>query len=267
MSELLNYFADDRYDTPDDMPRFLLDRVQGNGRFYFVSQYAALIIRARLAVARGTNSPAARARRAMQIFRLIEGCGGRFHLSGLTHVRNGQGPMLIVSNHMSSMEGNILPGLLEPLTPISFVVKDSLLKYPLFGPVVAAFEPIVVGRRNPREDLQAVMVQGQALLERGVSVVIFPQSTRAAAFAPEQFNSLGVKLARRAGVPVLPVALKTDFWGNGSRVRDFGPLQRQRPICFAFGEPIEVGSNARAAHQQVVDFIQGHLSQWQNGVG
>lgn len=263
---MLNFFAGDRYDTPQDTPRWFVDRVGGNGRAHFVARYAALIIRARLQMVRGTNSPKTRAERAHQIFRLIEGCGGRFHLSGLEQVAQCGGnrePLLIVSNHMSSMEGSLFPCLLAPLTPVSFVIKESLLKYPIFGPVLASSNPIVVGRRSPREDLQTVMTEGQALLEQGVSVIIFPQSTRTAAFDPEQFNSLGAKLARRAGVRLMPVALKTDFWDNGKLVRDFGPLHRQRPIFFAFGEPVVVDSNGRSAHQYSVEFIQTHLRQWQ----
>jgi 1-acyl-sn-glycerol-3-phosphate acyltransferase len=258
----LNFFAGDSYHTPANTPRLLADRLLGGSQAYFVAKYTAIIAQARLAIMRGMNTPLARAQRAHQIFQLLEGCDGRFHLSGLDQVRHNREPLLIVSNHMSSMEGSIFPCLLAPLTPISFVIKESLLKYPIFGPVLASSKPIVVGRRNPREDLQTVMTQGQALLEQGVSVIIFPQSTRAVAFDPEQFNSLGVKLARKAGVRVMPVALKTDFWGNGKWVRDFGPLHRERPICFAFGEPIEVGSNGRSAHQQVVEFIQTHLNRW-----
>ena len=266
MSEVLNFFHGDTYDTPDDMQRLLLDRMVGSSRAHFVARYASLMIRARLLIVRGKNTPAARARRAHQVLRLIEGCGGRFHLSGLAHVAQAgdEGEtLLIVANHMSSMEGGLFPGLLAPLTPVSFVIKESLLKYPIFGPVIASFNPIVVGRRNPREDLQTVMTQGQTLLEQGVSVVIFPQSTRAARFDPEQFNSLGVKLARRAGVRVMPVALKTDFWDNGKLVRDFGPLHRERPIFFAFGEPVAVDSNGRSAHQYTVDFIRSHTERWQ----
>lgn len=264
----LQFFTGDTYDTPDGTRRLVLDRLGGNSRAHFVARYAALIIRARLKMAQGINTPEARARRAHQIFRLIEGCGGRFHLSGLGHVAqcgDSQEPLLIVANHMSSMEGSLFPCLLAPLTPVSFVIKESLLKYPIFGPVLASSNPIVVSRRSPREDLQTVMAQGQMLLEQGVSVIIFPQSTRTARFDAEQFSSLGVKLARRAGVRVMPVALKTDFWDNGKLVRDFGPLHRQRPIFFAFGEPVAVDNNGRSAHQYTIDFIQTHLNQWQKG--
>ena len=83
--------------------------------------------------------------------------------------------------------------------------------------------PIVVGRTDPRKDLEAVMNGGVELLKNGISIVIFPQSTRSVEFKPEEFNSLGVKLAKKAGVDVVPIALKTDFWGNGKLIKEAWP--------------------------------------------
>jgi len=48
-----------------------------------------------------------------------------------------------------------------------------------------------------------------------ISVLIFPQTTRDLRFDPNKFNTLGIKLAKRAKVPVIPVAVKTDAWGMG----------------------------------------------------
>ncbi|MBW2177934.1 MAG: hypothetical protein JRH03_13480, partial [Deltaproteobacteria bacterium] len=52
-------------------------------------------------------------------------------------------------------------------------------------------------------------------LQRNVSVLVFPQTTRGLRFDPDKFNTLGIKLARRAKVPVIPVAVKADAWGVG----------------------------------------------------
>jgi len=122
-------------------------------------------------------------------------------------------PVLFIGNHMSTLETMILPCLISPLRNVTFVVKESLVKHPLFGDVMRSRDPIIVGRTDPRKDLEAVMNGGMELLSKGISIVIFPQSTRNVIFKPEEFNSLGVKLAKKAGVQVVPIALKTDFWG------------------------------------------------------
>lgn len=123
-------------------------------------------------------------------------------------------------------------------------------------------DPIVVARKNPREDLQTVMTRGKELLAKGTSVIIFPQSTRSAQFIPEDFNSLGVKLAKAAGLQVLPVAIKTDFWGNGKFLKDIGPIDRRKPIHMEFGKPFSIEGNGKEEHNRIVDFISAHLREW-----
>ena len=95
---------------------------------------------------------------------------------------------------------------------------------PFFGPVMCSRDPIVVGRTNPREDLAAVLEGGLERLKKGISIIVFPQHTRSREFNPQMFNSIGVKLAKKAGVPIVPLALKTDAWGQGKKIKELGPV-------------------------------------------
>ena len=63
-------------------------------------------------------------------------------------------------------------------------------------------------------------------------------------------------------MPVIPLALKTDFWTSGKILKDFGPLDPSKKIFFEFGEPFEVKGSGKAEHQRVVDFIKGRLEKW-----
>ena len=145
---------------------------------------------------------------------------------------------------------------------VTFVVKESLNKHPLFGPIMRARNPIVVKRDNPREDFQTVMTKGKELLASGTSIIIFPQSTRSADFKPQEFNTLGIKLARAAGVQVMPVAIKTDFWENGKYLKELGALDRSKPIHMVFGQPFSIQGAGKDEHKQVVDFIITNLREW-----
>ena len=125
-----------------------------------------------------------------------------------------------------------------------------------------ALNLIAVYRQNPREDLKIVLNEGYNRIRQGCSVVIFPQATRSTVFDVKNFNTLGVKLARKAGVAVVPIALKTDFHGSGRRLKDIGPIHPERPIYFKFGSPIPVVGSGQAAHHSVVDFIAQNLRSW-----
>jgi 1-acyl-sn-glycerol-3-phosphate acyltransferase len=256
------FFTGDSYDTPEDKPRLLLDRLFLNSRWYFIGGYVAEIIRTRSIAMAGLYDRYVWADSSYRVFQLAEDIGGRFHLRGLENLRSCRPPLVIISNHMSTLETFVLPCIIAPIIEVTFIVKDSLVRHPLFGPIMRSRDPIVVKRGNPREDFQTVMTRGRELLSKGTSIIIFPQSTRSAEFIPEEFNSLGIKLAKAAGVQVIPVAVKTDFWANGKYLKDLGAINRSRPIHMVFGQPFPIHGNGKEEHQQVIDFIVTHLREW-----
>jgi 1-acyl-sn-glycerol-3-phosphate acyltransferase len=257
------YFPNDSYDTPEDTPRHRLDRLLLGSRWYLYTAFVfGTVLTSRALASRDVYTDEAWAESSFRIFKLIEGCGGRFHLRGLDNLRKSREPAVIVSNHMSTLETLIFPCIIAPVRDVTYVVKESLMRGPVFGPIMRSREPITVGRKDPRADLHAVLTQGGELLARGRSIIIFPESTRHQHFNPENFNSLGIRLAQKAGVPCIPAAIKTDFWGNGALLRGFGPLNRSLPIHMAFGEPIHIRGRGREEHRMVVDFIQSHQRRW-----
>ncbi len=190
--------------------------------------------------------------------------GAEIHIEGLEHVKalNGK-PVVFIGNHMSLLETFLLPCLLLTYTDPVFVVKESLLNAPFLGIILQKQDSIAVGRSNPREDLKAVLEQGQERLKNNKSMVIFPQSTRQIEFDPAEFSSIGVKLAAKAGVQVVPIALRTDFLINGKMSKDIGAINPEKPpVHFAFGAPIDVEGNGKDAHEKVVAFITEHLQKW-----
>lgn len=255
--------ADNGYDTPADLPVAWYDRLLGRCDLWYHLRITAGVVDTSLRVRRHPLDQPLWRRQTYLMWRAVEGCGGRFHVRGMEHVKALNGPAVYVSNHMSMVETVVLPSLLLPFRLLSLIVKESLLHYPVFGPVMKAVRPIAVTRRDPREDLKQVLEQGARILnEEQRSVVVFPQATRSVVFDPSEFNSLGVKLARRAGVPVVPLALKTDFHGIGRVVRDFGRVDRSKTLCFSFGPPLRVAGSGREEHAQAVDFIAARLREW-----
>ncbi|OUC07563.1 glycerol acyltransferase, partial [Litorilinea aerophila] len=79
-----------------------------------------------------------------------------------------------------------------------------------------------------------------------------------------QFNSIGIKLARKAQVPVVPVALKTDAWGIGRIIKEIGRIDPSRPVRFAFGEPLTIQGRGNAQQEAIVEFIGSKLREWKH---
>ena len=192
----------------------------------------------------------------------IEKSGVSVSIEGLQYIRAVDGPCVFIGNHMSTLETFALPSIIQPFKDVTFVVKESLLKYPFFGAVLASRDPIVVGRTNPRQDLTAVLEGGKERLDSGRSIIVFPQSTRSSSFDLNYFNSIGVKLARRAGVPVVPIAIKTDAWAMGRFLKDFGPVDTTKDVHFRFGPSLKVTGNGKKEHDEVCTFISAALQEW-----
>jgi 1-acyl-sn-glycerol-3-phosphate acyltransferase len=201
-------------------------------------------------------------RSSRRILHLLESVGVRVAIENIRVLERINPPCVFIGNHMSTLETFVLPCILQPHLPVTFVVKRSLIEYPVFKHVMISREPIVVERVNPRNDYKTVMEMGEDRLARGISIIIFPQSTRSDSLDTSQFNSMGIKLAKRCGVPAIPLALKTDAWGNGRVFKDFGRIDPHKSVHFALGEPIEIGGSGKEEHAQVVRFIQEHLERW-----
>ncbi len=251
------------YHTPENAPRLWLHQVFPHVQFAFKYKFLRVNFHARKLSVRGRYPTEEWARSSYNVMKLLENCGGRFHITGVENLRNCIQPVVFIGNHMSTLETMVLPYLIAQVMDVTFVVKDALVESWAFGPVMRSRDPIVVSRHNSREDLVTVMSRGQEILANGRSVVIFPQSTRRIEFRPEEFNSLGVKLAAKAGVQVIPFALKTDFWKNGRFVKDLGPLDpANKEVYFAFGKPMDIKGGGKEENKMIVTFIQDHLETW-----
>ena len=249
------------YVTPALRPGFLATRFPS---FFFYIRDLYQIGRAFLLIKQRSFTPEKFMSCSHGVVRALEAVGCRIIVENASALDRTDGPCVIVANHMSTLETFVLPWIVLQHTKMTFVVKKGLLKIPFFGTVTAGWDPIAVGRENPREDLKCVLEQGQKRLASGRSVIVFPQSTRMIAFDPARFNTIGVKLAKKAQVPVVPLALKTDAWGNGTWIKDFGPIDPTREIRFCFGEPMGITGNGKEQHERGVEFVRGKLEEWRS---
>jgi 1-acyl-sn-glycerol-3-phosphate acyltransferase len=258
--------AENEYHTAENTPHLLIDRLTFNSRFIFTGLFLRTVFKSRSKARQGLYKTAQWVDSSHDIFTDVERCGGRIHITGMDNIRNSKGPVLLLSNHMSTLETMIFPGIIQPLKDVTFVVKEELVNHWAFKDVMRSREPIVLSRANPREDFRIVMEQGLQRLQNKISIIIFPQSTRRVEFRPAEFNSLGTKLASKAGVLVIPVAIKTDFWGFGKFSSYLGPIDRHKHVHIAFGEPMAVKGSGKEEHQHIVEFIQAHLEIWKDKI-
>ena len=136
-------------------------------------------------------------------------CGLTFEVEGMENI-NPEQPVIFLSNHQSAWETLALRYILPPH---SVVIKRELLYFPIWGWSLLTLKSIVINRKNQRASLRALIEQGTGYLKEGLSVLIFPEGTRAGAGELLKFNVGGAMLAHKSGYPIIPVAHNAgDFW-------------------------------------------------------
>lgn len=250
----------DRYETPPGR-RGWVSRLCGP-TVGFYSRMMRVVFWSSYLATKGRYKDEEWVQSSRSMFDALEYAGCRFVIEGMHVLRALEGPAVFVANHMSTLETFVLPMLIHPVCRTTFVIKPSLMEYPVFGPVMRSRHPVVVSRDNPRQDLVTVLEDGGARLAEGTSIILFPQTTRTPDFDASAFNSLGVKLAQRAGVPLVPIALRSAAWCNGRWVKEFGPIHPNIPVRFRFFPALDSSRPAKDLHARVVEKIQGALEEW-----
>lgn len=111
---------------------------------------------------------------------------------------------LIVSNHQSLFDIPIIFAFL-PLE-IKFFAKKELRKIPLMGGLLAIYDHVFVDRNNKRDALRSLK-RAQEILSK-YSFGMFPEGTRSIDGKIGKFKAPGLSIAQKAGVEVLPIAIK-----------------------------------------------------------
>lgn len=232
--------------------------------FYFCLFF--IVLKASRSAKKGLYDDSAWVGSSYQVVKALEKIGVCIEVSGVENLREAEGPIIIIGNHMSMMETLLLPGIVGPIKEVTFVVKESLLDYPVFKYIMRSRDPIALTRTNPRQDLKTILTEGVDRLEKSISIIVFPQTTRAHRFDPAQMSSIGVKLAKKAGVTVVPLALKTDCWENGKRFKDFGRINVKKTAYFTFGAPLVVSGKGDEEQNQINTFIRSQLDKWGSNI-
>jgi len=116
------------------------------------------------------------------------------------------GGVLFVSNHEGYGD---IPGFMVavPQKQFGFVAKDELARIPVFNKWIVRIRSLMLARGSAKEALR-VFAEGEDMLRRGFSLVIFPEGHRAKGQGMQAFQKGSLRLAVRAGAPVVPVSIK-----------------------------------------------------------
>lgn len=161
-------------------------------------------------------------------------------------------PAVVLCKHQSAWETIALQQILPPLC---YVLKRELLRVPFFGWGLASIPGIAIDRSAGKDAMSQVVEQGRARLKEGLWVVVFPEGTRVAPGTSRRYKPGGAILAKRAGVPVVPVAHNAgEFWKRNAFIK------RPGEIVVSIGPQIPVkGEKAETVNARAEAWIEAEM--------
>jgi len=146
-----------------------------------------------------------------------------------------RGGLIVLSSHQSHLDPLLLGLACD--RRLSSLARSSLYAFKPFGAVITALDAIPIDREASALVAMKTVIRR---LEEGAAVIIFPEGTRTATGRLGELKSGFALIAKRAGVPIVPVAIvgawecwpKTRLLPRPGRIRlEFGRVIRPEEIA------------------------------------
>ncbi len=180
--------------------------------------------------------------------------GIRYQVHGQENLPVGEtSPAILLVKHQSTYETFLMPAIMPH--PLAYVFKKELLYVPFFGWSIGSLDMIHIDRSQRAKAFAKVVEQGQALLDRGVWVIMFPEGTRIPRGERGSYKTGGTRLAIATGAPVIPIAVTSaKCWPRKAFVKTSGVVD------VSIGKPIpSVGRDAEELMREVETWIEAEM--------
>ena len=162
-------------------------------------------------------------------FRVIFKTFYDFRVEGLENVPK-EGALIIAGNHLSNADPPAIGAFIGLVRDSRFMAKKELFEIPVMGWFFRRCGYISVDRQRTIGDFGALEGAIEAL-QRGESIVMFPEGTRSKTGKPQKPTSGIGFLVYKTEAPVLPVKIEGTFgwpWVRKIRVKIGQPFTLQK---------------------------------------
>ncbi len=172
-----------------------------------------------------------------------------------------EGPFVMISNHPTLVD---ITALMSVVGDLSVVVKGSFWRSKVRR-LLGACGHIHGGHDEGALSSASVAVQALERLRDGQSVMIFPEGTRSPEHGLHPFQRGAFEIARRAGVPLVPVFITAEPAWLMKHQRWYQVPPRMNSMRVKVLEGVSIGvpqgsSKEQAHHYQ--DLYQARLERW-----
>lgn len=173
------------------------------------------------------------------------------------------GPVILASNHSSYLDPPLVGcGLTRP---INFLARDSLFRFPIFGPILRSWNAVPVDRAGVSPTGLRNIIER---LRAGGGIILFPEGTRSHDGRLQPAHSGVGLVVIKSDAPVVPVRVLGTYEAYGRRMRFPRPRRGEgiygAPMTFA-----ELRAEAKSApkprqkeiYQEVADQLMEAIAE------
>jgi len=180
-------------------------------------------------------------------------CGIKVHVTGVEDV-DPDVPRIYMTNHQSFFDIFALLAYLP--VDFKFILKQELMKIPLFGPAMRRAGYIGIERDDPRKAVQS-MKQAAGRIHNGASVLIFPEGTRSPDGQLQAFKKGGFNLAVKAGCDIVPIGIRDSY-----RIAPKGSLRIQKGgFGLNIGKPVSLSGVSKRDIPELMEKVRSEMTQ------
>lgn len=155
-------------------------------------------------------------------------------------------PVLFIFNHRGFFD--VIMAFYTVPVLSGFVSKKEIAKVPGLRIWMKFINCVFLDRENPREGIKAIL-KGIENIKSGISMFISPEGTRYSGEGLLEFKPGSLKMAEKAGCPIVPVAIT-----NANKVfEDHLPWIKAAQMTIEYGEPIYIQELAKEARAELLE--------------
>ncbi|TWT07757.1 1-acyl-sn-glycerol-3-phosphate acyltransferase [Planococcus sp. CPCC 101016] len=183
---------------------------------------------------------------------IMKRTGSSVTIDGLEKLPDG--PVLFVSNH----EGNFdIPVLLSSIPkPFGFISKKEVKKFPIIPMYMEQMNCVFLDRTDRRSALKSITDTIEKLKE-GHSILIFPEGTRSKGEEMGEFKSGFMRIAKDAGVPIIPIAIQ----GTSDIMEKNNNKVLPASVTVHLLDPISSEMIARLDAKKAIELVRSRISE------
>ena len=176
----------------------------------------------------------------------------RLEVHGLEHLQKGK-HYILIANHQSMLD--ILAVCAALSLNFKFLAKRELFQIPFMGWAMSSAGYVPVDRASHRSGRDAMRRINQ-VLQKGVSVLLFPEGTRSLDGKIQAFKMGAFKLARDNKIEILPIVID----GTGQALPKKSWLIRKKSVfVVSIGKPVSLDDFADSSMDDAKEKIRHEM--------